>query len=179
MRINSKVNLVLVFALLVASCATNQPLTTEQKILGCVGVVGLGAAIGAALAGDGSKNKGAARGAGVGAAACAVWLAFENEKDKKRIAETRIKALDSGVRQSASYVGDDGKARSVSVTPGETQSVATTSGEVVVCRSMRTELSLENQNDGLEEEWCRMSDGSYQPRYKVASTNSPESNPAS
>lgn len=162
--------------LTVSGCATmnsSTPLTTEQKIAGCVATIAAGALIGAVVGnntGSGNAGRGAAWGAAAGGAACAVWLAFENEKDKRRLAEAQLAALQQNQTYTDSWVGDDKRARTVTVVPSsETAYVpaAAASGEAAsaptpkICRPTATTVTVEGQSQTMEEIWCRTDSGDW------------------
>lgn len=166
--------------LTVSGCATmgsNAPLTTEQKIAGCVATIAVGALAGAIIGnntGSGDAGRGAAWGAAAGGAACAVWLAFENEKDKRRMAEAQLAALQNNQSYTDTWTGDDGRARTVTVVPSsETAYVpASAAGSAAaapadaaaapkICRPMTTTATVDGQSQTMEEIWCRDASGNY------------------
>jgi|JI81BgreenRNA_FD_contig_31_6171511_length_1568_multi_4_in_0_out_0_2 hypothetical protein len=140
---------------LTTGCATtggsrSKPLTTGQKIAGCVAQIALLEVIGrAAGANDGV-------GAAVGAATCAAWLYFENEKDKQRIAEAEARALETGQPQTVEWRGDDNQVRNVRVSfsdaPPSPQ--ATTTGNY--CRTMNTDVSVAGRAGSNSTVMCRV-----------------------
>ena len=162
-------------AMALSGCAmAGKPLTPGQRIAGCVGaVVGgtiLGAIIGGAVGkkGDGSAGRGAAIGAAAGTGLCAVWLAFNNERDKRLIAEAQLRAAESGQPVRRSWTGDDGRMRSVSVVPStETQMMVPRKSAKEaprVCRPMSTTPSLAGQSaEALPVVYCRDANGDYAP----------------
>lgn len=148
-----------------SGCATTgTPLTTDQKIAGCVATV-LGGAIIGGLIGDG---KGAAIGAGIGGAACGIWLAFENEADKRRLAEAELDAVRTGQEVNRSWQGEDGRQRSVRVVPS-TDTLALRSADVEdtsanrVCRAVTVTPSLEGRSaDPFTSYSCRNESGDWE-----------------
>lgn len=162
----------LFFLAAVSGCATTggEPLTTQQKMVRCAGMVAGGALLGALVGnnvGGGSAGDGAALGAVVGGVSCGVWLAFENEADKRRLAEAQLAAAQRGEVINTSWTGEDGRVRQLSVTPStETQMVPVTSGEggesaPQVCRTMNTTASVGANSDTFSEVWCRDSNGNW------------------
>lgn len=148
---------------LLAGCATtgNRPLTANQKIASCVGMV-----VGGALLGNliGKDSNATIKGAAVGGATCAVWLAFNNAADKRRMEEARQRALISGEMQEDHWQNDSGESRMVKVELG---SEAATQMPGVICRPVRTVVGAGGQTASMDEEWCRLPDGSYHPRSEV------------
>ena len=166
--------------LTLGGCATtgsNAPLTTEQKIAGCIATVAAGALLGAVIGnntGSGDAGSGAAWGAAAGGAACAVWLAFENEKDKRRLAEAQLAAINSNTTYTDSWTGDDGRARTVTVVPSsETAYVPAPSTKAPeatemaaaptprICRSVATTATVAGQSQQIDEIWCRDESGNF------------------
>lgn len=158
---NAKKNVVagLLVAAVVAGCATTGgPLTTQQKIRNCAGMV-----VGGALLGNliGKDSEATAAGAALGGAACGVWLAFESAKDQQRLEDARNLALQTGQTQEDQWQGDDGQQRTVKVELGA-ESGLLASG--VVCRPVMTTVGARGGSASHSEEWCRLPDGTYQPR---------------
>jgi hypothetical protein len=159
-----------------ATTGSNVPLTTEQKIAGCIATVAAGALLGAVIGnntGSGDSGSGAAWGAAAGGAACAVWLAFENEKDKRRLAEAQLAAINSNTTYTDTWTGDDGRPRTVTVVPSsETAYVpapssssaeaAQTTVRPTPCRLVTTTAAVEGQVQQIEEVWCRTPDNRYE-----------------
>lgn len=161
---NAKKNVVagLLVAAVVAGCATTGgPLTTQQKIRNCAGMV-----VGGALLGNliGKDSEATAAGAALGGAACGVWLAFESAKDQQRLEDARNLALQTGQTQEDQWQGDDGQQRTVKVELGA-ESGLLASG--VVCRPVMTTVGARGGSASHSEEWCRLPDGTYQPRSAV------------
>lgn len=174
---------VMATTLAVSGCATTgsgAPLTTEQKIAGCVATIAVGALAGAIIGnntGSGDAGRGAAWGAAAGGAACAVWLAFENEKDKRRMAEAQLAALQANESYTDTWTGEDGRARTVTVVPSsETAYVpasaansaaaapsdaAAPAAATKICRPMTTTATVDGQSQTIEEIWCRDASGNY------------------
>ena len=140
---------------LTSGCATtggtrNKPLTTGQKIAGCVAQIALLEVIGrAAGANDGV-------GAAVGAATCAARLYYENEKDKQRIAEAEARALETGQPQTVEWRGDDNQVRNVRVSFSDSPQSpqATASGNY--CRTMNTDVSVAGRSGSNSTVMCRV-----------------------
>lgn len=159
-----------------ATTGSNAPLTTEQKIAGCIATVAAGALLGAVIGnntGSGDAGSGAAWGAAAGGAACAVWLAFENEKDKRRLAEAQLAAINSNMTYTDTWTGDDGRARSVTVVPSSetayvpapsSRSPEATQAAVTPtpCRLVETTATVDGQAQQIEEVWCRTPDNRYE-----------------
>jgi surface antigen len=165
--------------LTLGGCATmnsDVPLTTEQKIAGCIATVAIGALAGAVIGnntGSGDAGSGAAWGAAAGGAACAVWLAFENEKDKRRLAEAQLAAINSNTTYTDTWTGEDGRARTVTVVPSsETAYVPAPSNKAPaatevaaapkICRSVATTATVNGQAQTMDEIWCRDEAGNFQ-----------------
>lgn len=167
-----------------SGCATNgRPLTANQRIAGCAAaMIGgglLGALIGSQVDGrrGGGTGTGAAIGIAVGGAACAIWLAFENEKDRRRLAEAQLAAARSGRPVEDSWTGDDGRLRSVSVVPSTQMQTmipargaargSDRSGAVVesrVCREVATTPTVDYQSASpLNSVFCRDAAGNWAP----------------
>lgn len=153
----------LVVAAVLAACATtgSGPLTTQQKIRNCAGMVFGGALLGNLI---GKDSEATAAGAAVGGAACGVWLAFESAKDQQRLEEARNLALQTGQAQEDSWQGEDGGQRQVRVELG-TETELAASG--IVCRPVMTTVGARGGSASHSEEWCRLPDGTYQPRSAV------------
>lgn len=152
----------LLVAAVVAGCATTGgPLTTQQKIRNCAGML-----VGGALLGNliGKDSEATAAGAALGGAACGVWLAFESARDQQRLEDARNMALQTGQTQEDQWQGDDGQQRAVKVELGA-ESELLASG--VVCRPVMTTVGARGGSASHSEEWCRLPDGSYQPRSAV------------
>lgn len=167
-------------AMSLSGCATldsNQPLTTQQKIINCGMMVAGGAVLGAIVGnnvGDGDAGSGAVVGGVLGAGACGVWLAFENEKDKRRLLEAQLAAAQTGNAVTETWTGDDGRERTVSVaTSAETQMVVASSTPTVVvdsepvapriCRPMNTTVTVAGRSETLNEVYCRTDSGDWEP----------------
>lgn len=149
----STVAAVIAASLAVASgCAStggtrDRPLTTGQKIAGCVAQIALLEVIGrAAGANDGV-------GAAVGAATCAAWLYFENEKDKQRIAEAEARALETGETQTVQWRGDDNQVRNVRVSFSDAAPAPATGN---YCRTMNTDVSVAGRSGSNSSVMCRV-----------------------
>lgn len=145
--------------------ARDRPLTTGQKIGGCVAQMAILEVIGQAA---GAKK---GTGAAVGAATCAAWLFFENKKDKQRIAEAEQKALETGQPQTVQWRGDDNKMRNVQVSFNDPVS-STNQSSGNYCRTMNTQVSVEGQTGSNSAIMCRVqgADGSarWVPQGQVA-----------
>jgi hypothetical protein len=156
-----------------SGCATNgRPLSTTQRIVGCAAaMIGggiLGALIGSQVDGrrGGGSGTGAALGVALGGAACAVWLAFENEKDKRRLAEAQLSAARTGRAVSDSWTGDDGRLRSVSVVPStQMQAMAprrAALGESRLCRAVATTPTVDARSAApMTSYFCRDANGNW------------------
>jgi hypothetical protein len=159
-----------------SGCATNgQPLTPNQRIARCTAaMIGggiLGALIGSQVDGrrGGGTGTGAAIGVAVGGAACAVWLAFEDEKDRRRLAEAQLAAARSGQPVNDSWTGDDGRVRAVSVVPSTQMQTMVTArageaGGRRLCRQLATTPSVNNQSaEPMTSYACRDASGNWAP----------------
>ena len=162
-----------VMMLSAAGCATTgEPLTAEQKMVRCGAMVAGGAILGGVIGnntGDGDAGTGALVGALAGGGACGVWLAFQNEQDKRRLMEARLAALEQGQSVEESWTGTDGRVRSVVVSPStDTQMIPTSQVEsadkqVRVCRTLNTQASVSGTQDAINEVWCRTEAGNWEP----------------
>ena len=152
-----------------ASTGLTAAWSTEEKIVACVATAAAGGAIGMFLGkatGSDDAERDLAVGAAVGGAACGVWLAFENERDKRRMAEAQLAAVQREQTYTDSWDGDDGRKRSVTVTPSsETAYVrAKDSGATPkpqICRAVTTDATVENKTSRMEEVWCRNEVGDW------------------
>jgi len=166
MKIRSRiVAIVAAASLAVSACATTgsgEPLTVEQKIARCAGMVLVGALVGTLAGGDDRRN--AAIGAGLGGAACAVWLAFENQRDRERIAQMQLAAASTGQTQAQRWIGEgqDTRQRDVTVAAStQTEMVLPGAQERRICRTLNTTASVDGRSDSMSEVWCRGSDGNW------------------
>jgi len=158
---------------MISACATvgGQPLTTQQKMMSCATMVAGGAVLGAIIGnnvGDGDAGAGALAGGLIGAGACGVWLAFNNEADKRRMAEAQLAAIQQNETVSSSWKGADGRERSVTIVPStETQMIPVSASGTqepaapMICRPLQTTASYNNNSDTMTEIWCRDADGNY------------------
>lgn len=153
-----------------AGCATgssDQPRTVQQKIAACVGMALVGGLIGAAIAnntGNGNADRGVAPGVVAGLGVCAVWLAFENRRDRERIAQMHNAAAMTGQPQSQSWIGPDGRQRQVNVTPSTTTEMIVPQNGVQerrICRQLNTTASVDKSSDNMAEWTCRGPDGNW------------------
>lgn len=152
-----------------AGCQTTEPLTIQQKVAGCGAMIGGGALLGAIAGnnlGDGNAGQGMALGAALGGASCAIWLAFENEKDKRRLVEAQLVAASQGQTYTDSWTGDDGKARSVTVVPSNETSMVPASAQAststpMICRRLNTTATFDGRSEQMQEVSCRDADGNW------------------
>lgn len=179
MKTNRKIGAMIGLALASTSlsgCATNgRPLTANQRIAGCTAAMIGGGLIGALIGSQvdgrrgGGTGTGAAIGVALGGAACAVWLAFENEKDRRRLAEAQLAAARTGRPVADSWTGDDGRLRAVSVVPSTQMQtmISRRAGEAGgrrICRSVAMTPSVDNQAAApLTSFVCRDSAGNWAP----------------
>ena len=166
MKILKILAIVVAMAVAVTGCATvgpgGGPLTSDQKIANCAGMI-LGGAVIAKLLG-----KAPGTGAAVGAAGCAVWLAFNNKRDKERIDAARLSALEAGTTRQDNWRGDDGKMRTVKVSAGTKTPMLTAKETGVYCRQTNTEVKAEGVGaDSMQGVWCRKSDGAWVPQNQI------------
>ena len=162
----------------ISGCAMNGPvLTTNQRIARCgatvLGTTLLGALIGGAVDGrrGGGAGRGAVIGAGVGVGICAVWLAFENERDKRRLVQAQLSAAQTGRSVNDTWTGEDGQVRTVVAVPStQTQMVprnaprGQTQPEPQLCRQVTITPSVNGQSaDPFTTVVCRDSQGNYTP----------------
>lgn len=98
---------------------------------------------------------------------CAVWWAFSNEQDKRRMAAARQRALDSGVSTVDEWRGNDGKLRKVSISVGDELPLPDARETGVVCRSVNIMATLGSSSAVNHEEHCRTPDGRWMPRAQM------------
>lgn len=153
-----------------SGCATTgsgEPRTVEQKIAACVGIVLAGAALGAIIGnntGSGDAQRGAGRGALVGVGVCAIWWAFNNQRDRERIAQMQMAAASTGQPQSQRWIDPEGRERQVFVAPSTaTEMLVPNNGapERRLCRQLNTTASVAGASDAMSETTCRNPDGSW------------------
>lgn len=162
--------------MVISACATTgsgAPLTAQQRIVRCGAIVAGGALLGGVVGnnvGDGNAGSGALIGAALGGGACAVWLAFENEKDKRRLMEAQLMAARQGEAVTDSWTGDDGRVRTVTIAPStETQMVLANTREADgpavarICRPMNTTVAVGGQSQSMSEVYCRTDEGDWEP----------------
>lgn len=171
-------------SLILSGCATTggsgvgAPQTAMQRTYGrCLIAIGAGAILGAIIGnntGSGNGRRGAGTGALAGAGICAVMMAMASAEDKRRIAEAEYAALETGQERLDTYMGSDGKERSILVrtqaapdrswtfTPAATDAAQPASALVAdtmtdICRYRQTTLSVEGTGTGaLDQELvCR------------------------
>lgn len=147
-----------------ATTGSGEPLTTGQKIAGCVAMVATGYALGRAIDDDGGERYGMA----VAGAACAVWLAFASQRDRERLLLSQEAAAARGGSVEDRWMGDDGKERSVTVRASDPVPVhaspSTASAQAPgFCRKLMTEAEFEGRTESFEEVWCRDDDGNWAP----------------
>lgn len=156
-------------AMTLGACQTTEPMTIQQKVAGCTAMVGGGALLGAIAGnnmGDGNARQGMAIGAAIGGASCAIWLAFENEKDKRRLVEAQLAAASQGQTYTDSWTGDDGKVRSVTVVPSNETSMVPASAPAdaatpMICRRLNTTATFDGRSEQMQEVSCRDADGNW------------------
>lgn len=148
--------------LMLSGCATSGS-AMERAWQQCgVAVVG-GAIIGGIIGnntGNGDAQQGMTTGLLTGGGICAVLLAMASEEDKRRIREAEYAALETGEVREDSYIGEDGKRRTIVVrtqdAPAKTWSVpaaedgkeAETASMTDICRYRQTTLSVESTGSG-------------------------------
>jgi len=160
----------LAVALPLVGCATTgQPLSVERKVAGCLATTAIAAGLGALIAGKGDRTEGALIGGAIGAGACAVWLAFENEKDKERLRQVRLQAAQEGKEVNQTWTGDDGRVRTVRSIPSAEQeyvlasasAAPTAQPERKICKSIANTATVSGQSQSVTEVWCRDSLGNW------------------
>ena len=97
------------------------------------------------------------------------WLAFDNEADKRRLAEAELEAVRSGAEVNRTWAGEDGRTRSVRVVPStETMSMRPAdiqeNGETPrICRAANVTPSLDGASaDTFVTYSCRNADGDWE-----------------
>src|SRR5262249_54058153 len=113
-------------------------------------------------------KQGAGLGALAGAGACAVWLGFQNQKDKEYMQRVQQRAASSGARVGDTWTGPDGHQRTVVATPSMPTPMRPTNAQTVaptpqVCMRMNTKASVDGSADQLDEVWCRDDKGNWGP----------------
>jgi|GEM_PF-4723753 len=147
-------------------CATTNAggsaFTSEQVMLRCVGSGALAYGVCLALKGDEKRCLAAAVGG------CAVWLAYNNARDKERLAALRQRTLEQGVAQQDEWNGDDGNLRKASFTPGADFPLASARESGVVCRPLKEDLSASAGTVSNNSVYCRNRDGTWVPQSSVS-----------
>lgn len=147
-------------------CATTNAdgsaFTAEQKAVRCLGQSAMVFTICRLAKGDPKLCVAAALGT------CAVWLAFSNAEDKRRMAEARQRALDSGTSTTDEWRGSDGQLRKVSVVVGNELPLPDARETGVVCRSVNITATLGSSSAVNQEEHCRTPDGRWMPRGQMS-----------
>ena len=159
-----------------SGCSTTGGTAMDRAWSQCgVAVVG-GALLGAIIGnntGDGNARQGAGTGSLVGVGICGVLLAMASEEDKQRIREAEYAALETGREREDSYIGADGKRRTILVrtedAPARSWTVPVDGDQMAgvpdgkpttqtdICRYKQTTLTVEDTGTGsLERELvCR------------------------
>lgn len=149
-----------------SGCATTRsdgsPLTAEQKAVRCLAQSAVVFGLCRLAKGDPRICVAAALGT------CAVWLAFANAEDKRRMAEARQRALDSGTSAVDEWRGNDGQLRKVSVSVGDELPLPDARETGVVCRNVNVTATLGSSSATNQEEHCRTPDGRWMPRAQMA-----------
>lgn len=189
----SKGMAVFMAALALTGCATAEggmPRSAlDRSINECVAAVALGAILGAVA--DKNRGQGALIGAGIGGVACGVLIAINNERDKQRVREAQLAALNAGSSQRSDFVGDDGRTRTVQTTvrdaptptaiaanrpptmlaslgdAGDAMMMAPmTSPDAFVgpCRTAQSQIAVQGQSADIPSElFCRTAAGDWKP----------------
>lgn len=190
--------------LLLTGCATTGPTqggsgqwkidnVVSRCLLSVTGGALVGAIVGAA-AGGGSQRvgTGAAIGAGAGGVLCALMVSLDAQ-DKQRVRKAQIDAARTGSVQSSTYVGTDGRVRTIHVVPRPASPAASTppapqkspgtaekpavasqpqpSGAEVaaeagerICRSVPASITIEGSGTGqVDQIVCRTAEGDWLP----------------
>lgn len=154
-------------SLALTGCATAGG-TAMDRAWGQCGVAVVGGAVLGAIIGNNTGSGNAQRGAGtgglVGVGICGVLLAMASEEDKQRIREAEYAALETGEDREDTYIGTDGKRRTIlvrtddaparewSVPADATQTAGTPDqkpGTVTdICRYRQTTLTVEDTGSG-------------------------------
>jgi hypothetical protein len=168
-----------VVAFTLAGCATmpggqHQQSALDRSINQCVVAVGIGALLGALAANKSNRGTGAVVGAGVGAVACGVLTAINNERDKQKISDAQFRALNAGVPQAEQFIGQDGQTkvvrtsvREVATPPAPAMAAAQTSAAssdrfVGPCRNAQTAITAQGQTAQLPADlYCRTASGDW------------------
>jgi predicted small secreted protein len=184
-----------VAATALAACATMQGSGVQQSALErsinqCLATIAIGAVLGAVINRN-NRGKGALIGAGAGTVACGVLVAINNERDKERVRQAQLAALNAGTQQTQQFVGQDGNTRIVQTsvkevpTPQPAVYTAPTSRTPAVssdysasakpaaespdrfvgpCRSAQTTITSQGQSAELPADvFCRTAAGDWKP----------------
>lgn len=181
-----------IVAVTLAGCATTQggprQSALDRSISQCMATVAIGALLGGLVSHD-NRRKGALIGGGLGAVACGVLIAINNERDKQQIRDAQLVALNAGTPQTQQFVGNDGQTRVVQTSvqevatpparvmaavptppmsggnpnPGSTMAGATSPDTFVgPCRNAQTTITVQGQSAQLSPDlYCRTAGGDW------------------
>ena len=132
--------------------------TEVEKAMGrCALAVVIGAGIGAAASDN--RGQGAVTGAAIGGVVCIAMLSVASTRDKARLREAQLAALNTGQVQHASWTTTDNKAASAMVSAGDVVEVsAPKKAEVVKCRRVNTQLDVDGQANSTSDVVCLRGD---------------------
>ena len=134
-------------ALTLAGCATTGTGSAVDRARGqCMLLIGGGALLGAVIGnnvGDGDAGAGLGIGLVAGSLACAVSMALASEEDQRRIAEVEMAALEAGELRQTTYVGRDGKSRTIQVAAMDISDPAGLGAGERTCRTRQTTATVQ------------------------------------
>lgn len=130
--------------------------TQVERTMGrCVVAVAGGALVGAFLGGRRNAGRGALIGAGAGIGICAYMMSVASARDKERLRELQLQAMNSGQTVQDQWQTSDGKMAAASITTSKVVQVsATKSADVLNCRRATTHLSVNGQTNDSSDVVC-------------------------
>ncbi len=132
--------------------------TEVEKAIGrCALAVIVGAGIGAATSDN--RGRGAATGAAIGGVVCVAMLSIASNRDKERLRDAQLSALNTGRIQHASWTTEENKSASAMVSASNVVEVsAPKTAEVVKCRRVNTQLDIDGQANSTSDVVCLRGD---------------------
>lgn len=134
-------------ALTLAGCATTGTGSNVDRARGqCLLLMGGGALLGAVIGNNtGSGDAGAGAGIGLvaGTVACGVALALASEEDQRQIAAVEMEALEAGQLRQTTYIGRDGKSRTIQVNAADINDPAAPETGARTCRTRQTTATVQ------------------------------------
>ena len=133
--------------LALAGCATTGTGSAVDRARGhCLLLMGGGALLGAVIGNNtGSGDAGAGAGIGLvaGTLACGVAMALASEEDQRQIAEVELAALEAGQLRETTYIGRDGKSRTIQVSAADVADPAAPEAGARTCRTRQTTATVQ------------------------------------